>query len=424
MQKSCKLVGKLLFSHLLFNKTPFMKKFYAALLCLFSSTMIFAQCPILRGAFVNSCAPGGNDEGLNELIVFKTTVTAQVQNYVLSYGAANPPVGGTPAPTGVLSGANARTANGSGSISHSLGCNVVYVTTPTTSIPANSYVVFIPSNFTNNFDVSSFCQLGASAYVAFIDITATPSKWTTNGVLVNSPGTGVFRYMQIENSTSACAANVRSYTGGWASNADGNFVAWDDAGVATYSNLGCDLITLPVTLHSFNAVGAGKNANITWQTAAEFNSGSFELQRSSDGSSFDAVATIDAAGHSSTLNSYSYTDVNIPATSYYRLKIIDKDGKISYSQVVKVSNATGKFVITNTYPKPATSQLTITWNSPAAGKTIASVYDYTGKLLMSQELSTLTGMNNAQLQVSKLPRGQYLLKLSKDNDIKVTRFTK
>ena len=399
----------------------FMKKFYFALAFVLSFNILFAQCPVINGAFVNSCAPTANTEGLNELVAFTTTVSAPVSNYVLSYGTVNPPA--TNAPSGILSGANAAAKNGTGIITAIGGCSITYVSAPATVIPAGAIVIFIPSNFTNNFDVSSLCQLGGAAYVVYIDINAAPSTWNAAGTLDNTPSAD--RFIQVENGANTCTANVRTYNNGWATDLDGNFVAWNVAGTATYSNLGCNLITLPVKLLSFTAVGAGKNANIVWQTSSEINTRSFELQRSANGSSFSAITTLAAAGHSGEVNKYAFTDADIPSgASYYRLKMTDIDGTVSYSQVAKVVSTRNNFIITNAYPKPAVSQLSVTWNAPSGGTTTANVYDLAGRMIMSKKLTTATGMNYAQLAVSQLPKGQYLLKLMKDGETIVTEFSK
>lgn len=395
-----------------------MKKIYALFFVVFSANALFAQCPVINGAFINSC---GATEGLNELVVFTTTAQTAASNYVLSYGTVNPPAGN--APSGILSGASARTKNGTGVIT-SLGCTVVYVTTGATIIPAGVTVIFIPSNFDNNFNVSPFCNLSLTpVYVVLIDITAAPSTWNSNGTFANSPNAA--RYLQVSNGGSACTIGVRTYTDGWVTNTDGNFVGWNLAGSATYLNSGCDLITVPVKLLSFTAVGAGKNANIAWQTSSEVNTKNFELQRSADGANFSTVFTTAAAGHSSTVKNYAFTDLNIVAgPSYYRLKMVDMDGTVTYSKIARVVTTRNGFIITNVYPTPAASQLSITFNAPRAGKTIANVYDLAGRMLISKQVATAPGMNYYQLPVSQLPTGLYMLKLVNDGETVVSQFTK
>jgi hypothetical protein len=124
-------------------------------------------------------------------------------------------------------------------------------------------------------------------------------------------------------------------------------------------------------------------------------------------------------------NDYSFIDAGIPQGSlYYRLKITDADGTVAYSKVAKVISTRNGFLITNVYPKPAGSQLSISWNAPRAGNTTASVYDFSGRKLVTQLMTTNTGMNYFRLQVGSLPKGAYLLKLEKDGETVVTEFTK
>lgn len=396
-----------------------MKKIYTALLALLPCQMIFAQCPIIRGAVINGCGT----EGLNELVLFTTTVQATAGDYTLYFGSTNPPANITPNPTALLPGSKATTKNGTGTIISLSGCTIVYVTSPATVIPANSAVIFIPSNFTNNFTIPT-CPAG-NIYVVLINIVASPSIWSTTDNFSNDPGAATPRYLQVVNGATNCASEVRSYVSGWTVNAEGNAVAWDETGAAIYASLGCNILPLPVKLVSFTAVGSGNNSNIAWQTAGEVNAKSFELERSSNGTSFTTIASIPATGQSSEAKRYTYIDASIPSgTVYYRLKMIDKDGSITYSPVAKVTNGKNGFALTNLYPKPAVSQLTLTWTASSAGTSIVTVYDLTGKTLFSKQMPTATGMNNTQLPVSKLPKGQYILKLTKDGETAVTQFSK
>lgn len=86
--------------------------------------------------------------------------------------------------------------------------------------------------------------------------------------------------------------------------------------------------TLPIELLSFEANGNNNQAVIEWTTASEMNNDYFTIERSSDGINYKPIATVNGAGTSNSVNSYSYTD-NTPGygTLYYRLSQTDYDGR-------------------------------------------------------------------------------------------------
>jgi hypothetical protein len=95
---------------------------------------------------------------------------------------------------------------------------------------------------------------------------------------------------------------------------------------------------LPIELISFSAKQSGDKVNINWKTATETNNDYFTIERSADGYQFDAIASIEGAGNSSTANNYEIIDhYPINGINYYRLRQTDYDGKFSYSQVVFVN---------------------------------------------------------------------------------------
>jgi hypothetical protein len=95
------------------------------------------------------------------------------------------------------------------------------------------------------------------------------------------------------------------------------------------------LTSLPITLQSFMVMANNKKeAILKWISAAEVNTDRFNIQRSNNGISFETIGTLNAVGNSSTPVTYTYTDkLPKPGTNYYRLKMLDKDGKYTYSPV-------------------------------------------------------------------------------------------
>jgi hypothetical protein len=95
---------------------------------------------------------------------------------------------------------------------------------------------------------------------------------------------------------------------------------------------------LPVTLTHFNAKNNNATNLLTWTTANEVNNKGFEVERSADGRTFEAVGFVEGRGNSREAYEYTYTDrVPMSGDNYYRLRQIDVDGRATYSQVVRVN---------------------------------------------------------------------------------------
>lgn len=403
-----------------------MSKLYLILLSVCFSQIIIAQCPVINGAMVNSCSPEGSTaEGNNEFIYFTTGASAAISLYKFSYGSNATPA--SQSPTGILAGTHAAAKTGTGSFVVQNGCTLHEVTSPSTVIPANSSVVFIPYNFDRTYDISAICKNG-HVYVVYIDITpASDSKWSNNGTLANSATS--LRYLQLEYNGNACTSGIRSYDGDLWTNpgnipeADGNSLAWDANGNTLYVNNGCSVITTPVKLISFNAIQNGNDVTVVWKTANQFNTKTFEIEWSSNGSDFKSISTLPASVNSNSIQSYSYIDKNIlSSTNFYRLKTIDVDGTIVYSPIVKV-NFSGSSLV-KVFPQLASDNLTIELNSLSKSETTAMVFDPIGRLLITKRIPIALGYNRVQLNVGSLPTGGYILKLANNNEINTSRFIK
>jgi photosystem II stability/assembly factor-like uncharacterized protein len=96
------------------------------------------------------------------------------------------------------------------------------------------------------------------------------------------------------------------------------------------------LTPLPITLLNFNGRLDQKSALLDWTTSSETNSKNFDIEKSTDGSNFYKIGSVDAAGNSTTDRTYSFRDNRISSINYYRLRMNDIDGKNKLSGVVVV----------------------------------------------------------------------------------------
>ncbi|MEJ7829939.1 MAG: family 10 glycosylhydrolase, partial [Segetibacter sp.] len=96
---------------------------------------------------------------------------------------------------------------------------------------------------------------------------------------------------------------------------------------------------LPLTLLDFTANKTSEvNVKVQWSTAREDRVKHYEIERSLDAGNFLIVGKI-VARNSNRNEHYSFTDITsgITGTLYYRLKMVDKDGQFSYSQMKTIN---------------------------------------------------------------------------------------
>jgi hypothetical protein len=139
--------------------------------------------------------------------------------------------------------------------------------------------------------------------------------------------------------------------------------------------------TLPVSLLNFSAKKNNKSIELMWVTEAESNMSHYELQRSSDGRSFSSFQTVQSRNSVSKMN-YSYTDNNpVNGIAYYRLKIAEVDGNVSYSKIVTVQFATGNSI--TVYPTLWKKGTALRISNPNNEKLTADFFTATGQHLGS-----------------------------------------
>jgi predicted outer membrane repeat protein len=115
------------------------------------------------------------------------------------------------------------------------------------------------------------------------------------------------------------------------------------------------LNALPVKLVSFTGISKGNYNLLNWITATEINNDHFNVERSTNGITFEKIAAIGGTNNSSTTQRYAYEDHNPAAgANYYRLTQVDIDGRAEHSGIVILKN-TGKAIMV--YPNPAQNEI-------------------------------------------------------------------
>jgi hypothetical protein len=141
------------------------------------------------------------------------------------------------------------------------------------------------------------------------------------------------------------------------------------------------------------------------------------------GASYQDVSTF-IPGHGSSVepHDYAYLDESAqPGHTYnYRLKEIDLDGSITYSNPVSVTLGLValNYRLNQNYPNPFNPQTTLAYDLAQAGKVTLAIYDPAGRLVRelvsgNQEAGSHTVVWNA----IGLPSGIYLCRLQAGGQI-------
>jgi fibronectin-binding autotransporter adhesin len=181
---------------------------------------------------------------------------------------------------------------------------------------------------------------------------------------------------------------------------------------------------LPVQLLSFTATREGSAVRTTWATASEKNSAYFLVQRSTNGSTFSDVQQVAAQGNSLVRHDYAALDAQpLHGTSYYRLRQVDLDGTVAYSQVATVRFSSEQAAASPTlmaYPNPSAGQhfQVLATNLDTTGGTI-QLFDNVGRLVLTQVAAVGTAEVTIQ-PAHPLASGLYLVIWQTANGQKLT----
>jgi hypothetical protein len=171
-------------------------------------------------------------------------------------------------------------------------------------------------------------------------------------------------------------------------------------------------IVLPLDMISFTAQKVGASAQLNWTTANSVNVRGFEVQRSTNGTNFTVQGFVDAG----TANHFEFSQPLAAAGNYfYRLRIVDTDGRFKYSQVrVLIMNDQQTVLI---YPNPVVSAVHIS--------TAAASFNY--KLMDAQSRIILTGRSlnsGVDLDLAGMAAGMYFIEIEAGGNKTVEKIIK
>ncbi len=177
---------------------------------------------------------------------------------------------------------------------------------------------------------------------------------------------------------------------------------------------------IPVELVSFTGKVAKSTHILEWKTASELNTDYFEVEKSLDGATFTPLsknAKIKAFGNTSTPQFYKTTDENPSVgNNYYRLHMVDTDGKEKYSNVINLE-AAAKFSA-NIAPNPFEKTITMDINSVVDNDVLSvELIDVSGKVLLQKSVNISGKSAQIAFDTEGVAAGFYIVRLSNKSGI-------
>jgi hypothetical protein len=182
-------------------------------------------------------------------------------------------------------------------------------------------------------------------------------------------------------------------------------------------------LVLPVKLAYFNGYRQKNTAVLLWEAATEVNAKQYEIEQQNLETGSWMKKSIVPAKESSPA---TYKAEDLPSFynqsfANYRLRMVDKDGKAAYSQVVKISFAneeSGLILMRN----PVGNSLHFVVNGLNNNeKAEAAIIDLNGRKL---NRSVISGGGNQQINTSTLSGGIYILQVQVGNETFTRKFLK
>ena len=173
---------------------------------------------------------------------------------------------------------------------------------------------------------------------------------------------------------------------------------------------------LPISSVNFSAVKQNNEVLLQWQNTSESNLLHYEVERSSNGINFENTGTITARNAAGT-TSYQLTDNTLWTSElrYYRLKMVDYNGKFTYSPVARLNNKAQNSI--SVYPNPVADAFTIQWNGNRLLNSTAKLLDASGKMIQAITIKN----NNQTVDISNVSKGIYLLQLEDGTALKIIK---
>jgi hypothetical protein len=182
---------------------------------------------------------------------------------------------------------------------------------------------------------------------------------------------------------------------------------------------------LPIHLLTFDATKINSSsALVNWQLADLSSAAEkFDVQRAGNDRNFVTIGTLSGKDND---RFYDYTDNELKTgVNLYRVRMTDKDGKVTYTRIAAVINEVKGFLLTSLMPTIVTQSTRLTVASSDKQRIDIIVTDMQGRVMLRRNFSIVAGNTNIDLSMEQLQSGAYALTaISEAGQMSTIRFIK
>lgn len=257
-----------------------------------------------------------------------------------------------------------------------------------------------------------------------ITATCTLSYTGTENTTAGELATGNFSVMNWQSSKWVITGGA----GQGVTNGTGKVIATNNSAWGTMLLISNE-VRIPADLLSFTATKADKTVSLQWQAIASTPAKEFIIERSSDGFNFSELLVRNAIDGDGSAVVYDDEDESpLSGSSWYRVKQNDVDGKIKYSNTVRVDFIDTTLPGLNDCilgPNPFTHAYTVTFNLDKDAEITIKMMNQAGQVVLAQQTMQPAGKNEINIDsIEQLAPGIYLISVSDGKNIKYIKALK
>ena len=168
------------------------------------------------------------------------------------------------------------------------------------------------------------------------------------------------------------------------------------------------------TITSFFTINEANRVVLKWTTENEILNQVFDIERSDNyGRTYTKIGTLAGKGIADAVSNYGIVDQQpLTGVAYYRLVQKNTKGDISFTDIKTVDRSTIPVSYFTIFPNPVHGILNVKIKATAAERTAVEIFDMAGRNMVTQPVALFAGEQNVPVDMGRLQKGSYILKLS------------